>query len=577
MVFLSCIRWRFLTMERKRSLAMLDGNNKMKVREDSKQVVHADNRSHASRRRLATLCMAFVLSAQLILGCWLAINKAGLFQDESYTFMLANETWLHSIPDQGVVYQNGEPWRSWVSVDDFLGVDLEKIYLNQAEDNHPPLYYILFSLAYSLIPGATSPIIGVMLNVSFSLVGTILLYILCRTLGVEWKLAVAICAIWAVNAGMANCTVYLRMYCLLSVSFVAASLAVAYHIKTERSSLRLVLSTFLITAAGFLTQYFFVLFAFPLYLLAGVYLLKKKRLSCACKFAVATFGGIAAAMLAFPPSLNHLFASFRGREAIERAVTGDSFLSFLFQDWKLLDDGVFGGTLRIIIVLVLIGLIIPWSRKLLSSHRGARMSSPKMAATVQGEEGILWLGINLLLTSSVIFVTLVARVAPYASIRYLMSVNPILLMTVLLYLFRVVAIVVQTAIGRQTAVVIIGTLITILGWSHGIKYLDQENNSVAMLYSENDAMVAVSQDMVLQESLIPDALSYGTSVYFYDESVFMEFDFEELGRAISLYFQPGIDQNVYLDILDSRYPDLTYEYVGETIDHYAVYDVALTD
>ena len=501
----------------------------------------------------------------------MAFEKAGLFQDESYTFMLAHESWLYSVPDEGVVYHNGEPWRSWASADHLFDVDFGKLYQNAAEDNHPPLYFALFAFAYSLFPGATTPVIGVLLNTVFSLFGTVLLYFLCRALGARWQTAVGVCAVWAVNAGMANCTVYLRMYCLLSVFFVAAALLSVRHLRARRSGWGLTALTLLATTVGFLTQYFFVLFAFPLYLLTGILLLAQRRSRCALKFAAATLGGVACGMLLFPPSISHLFSSMRGQEALERAATGDSFGAFLAEDWRLLNDGVFGGLLPLALVVIAVLLVFCLARRR-TAHAGR---STVAKGDVPPQEA-WWPGIVLLAVSSAVFVTMVARVAPYASIRYLMAVNPILLSTTLLALFAAARWALpQLSFSKGVALLTaVGCAFAVCGWAHGIKYLDQETDSVAALYGENDALVAVSVDTILQESLLPDALEYGTSVYFYCEETFDEFDLTQLGDGISLYVDPNVDPTPYLEEVET-YPGATITYAGETIDHYAVYDVQL--
>ena len=543
--------------------------------------------SEQRARTIARIALVLAIIAQAVLCCWLAFNKVGLFQDESYTFLLANESWLDAVPEEGVVYQDGEPWQSWASVEQFLGINPDKLYENQATDNHPPLYYTLFSLAYSLVPGATTPVIGVMVNAVFALAGTVLLYFLCRALRAPRSLSVALCAVWAVNAGMANSTVYLRMYCLLSVFFTAAALVSVRHLNASRSGIPLLVATFATTACGFLTQYFFVLFAFPLYLMTGIALLARRRIACAAKFAVATLGGIACGMLAFPPSVSHLFSSSRGQGALERAATGDSFWSFLVEDWRLLNDGIFGGLLPVLLVALCVLAAVALFMRTTGRRQSVREiggGAPGLSARghaslerpERAQDGIFVPAVVMLFVSSVVFVALVARVAPYASIRYLMAVDQILLISVLLLIVATVRALFPSARAAHAVVLVIavGIVLTLTGWAHGIKYLDQETDSVAALYDQNEAMVVVSEDVLLQQSVMPDALAYGTSVYFYHENAFNAFDFAQLGQDISLYVQPGLDAAPYLEEL-SGYPNASYEHVGRTIDNYDVYDVTL--
>lgn len=515
------------------------------------------------KRKTVVCIMAAILVIQTVLCAAFALNKAGLFQDEAYTYFLANGSWLHSVPEEGFVYEDGEPWKSWTTVDSFLGIDPDKLYTNQAEDNHPPLYYTLFSLAYSIVPGSTSPVIGCTLNTVFMLACTLLIYALAREVRCSKELSLALSFLWAISPSMVNCMLYLRMYGLLTVFFLAASIAVSRFLRTDKAGWKLALGLFCATTLGFLTQYFFVLYAFPLYLCAGIALLAKRRVKDAALFAAGGIGGIAFAMLLFPPSITHLFSSFRGKQALDKAASGDSFGAFFFEDWRLLNNAVFGGLLAIVIAAIIALAVVALLRRRTESTPKAGMK----------EASLEWLPVVLMGASAVVFVTLVARVAPFASIRYLMASQPILLTTAFIALFCLAKAATRLPEKRILAAVLaFGVVMTAFGYSHGIKYFDQENEDITALAQENDAMVALWADPILQESLLLDGLSYDKSVYFDDTESFSDFDFSSLANDFTLYVQPGMDFAPYENALE-QYSDVSIEYVGETIDHYAAYDV----
>lgn len=528
-------------------------------------------------RRFTALALIVMLLAQLALCSWFAVNKEGLFQDESYTYFLANGDWLNSIPEEGVVYTDGEPWHDWASVDSFLGIDPEMLYKNQESDNHPPLYYILFSLAYSLFPGSVDPVIGVALNIIFALITTVELYFLCRLLDVPKRASLLFCALWAVNPGMVNCMLYLRMYQLLVVFFLAAAIAAFSYIKCERFKPTALLAVFLATVGGLLTQYFFLFFGFALYLCCGIALLLRKRIAHAAGFAAATIGGVVAGILLFPPSVDHLFSSFRGQEALERAATGDSFSSFLVEDFRLLNSGVFGYLFPVIVALVVLVAFVGFLR---TRHAAAPAGKHLRATGADGsvpEFDVWWKGIAILAISSAFYYVAIARVAPFPSIRYLMPVNAVLMLWPYAALYAVV----RRAARRREVIALaatcaVGIIATVSGYCQGIKYFDQQDDAVAALASENDAMVALWQDPILQEAIFADALSYDESVYFNTTEAFEDFDFTTLGSDFTLYVQNLIDPDVFISHL-MTYPDATVTYVGHNVDSsYFVYDVHIS-
>ncbi len=516
--------------------------------------------------------LVVILLVQLAVCSWFAVNKAGLFQDESYTFFLANGWWHDSVPADGVVYQDGEPWRTWGSVDTFLGVNFDKLYQNQASDNHPPLYYFFFSLAYSLFPGSVNPIIGVALNIVFALITTVELYVLCRTLRAPRPLSLLLCAFWAINPAMVNCMLYLRMYQLLAVFFLGAAIVSLKCLAAGRIGFPRLLLLFAVTAGGFLTQYFFVFFAFVLYLCIGVTLLARRRIFSAAGFACAGIGGVLAGMALFPPSIDHLFSSFRGQEALEHAASGDTFGPYLVEDMRLLNAGVFGYLLPIILVVAFLLLIVSVVRR-----RKAGMGRHMRIEPQSPDPDIWWRGVGILAVSSLCYVVLVARVAPYASIRYLMAVNAVLMLWPYLLLTGAASRVRWShTVWSLVPLLVCAVVATASGYAQGIKYFDQETDSVAALSEKNDAMVAIWQDYLFLQAVLPDAQSYDEAVYFSSPETFESFDFSRLPSEFTLYIQPGVDFGPYQEFLD-EHACTSMTYVGETIDHYSVYDVQLAN
>lgn len=531
----------------------------------------------ARSRRAVVLPLIVILLVQLALCSWFAVNKNGLFQDESYTYFLANGNWLNSVPEEGVVYSDGEPWREWASVDSFLGIDPEMLYKNQESDNHPPLYYIFFSLAYSLFPGSVNPIIGVAVNIVFALITTVELYFLCRLLDIPRRASLMLCALWAVNPGMINSMLYLRMYQLLMVFFLAAAIAAFRYLRADRIGPGSVAAVFLATVGGLLTQYFFLFFGFVLYLCCGIALLARRRVAHAALFAAATIGGVVAGILLFPPSVNHLFSSFRGQEALERAATGDSFASFLVEDFRLLNSGVFGYLLPVIVAAILIIALVAHIRL---RRAGVAPAGQHVRAGegAPAQKDIWWFGIGILAISSAFYYVAIARVAPFASIRYLMPVDAVLMLWPYAALFAVIrrAVRQRGAAVALASVCVVGAVATASGYAQGIKYFDQQDDAVAALADENDAMVAVWQDQVLQEAIFYDALSYDKSVYFNSIEGFDAFDFTTLGPDFTLYVQNVVDADVFIAHL-MTYPDASVTYVGHNIDSsYFIYDVHIS-
>lgn len=509
--------------------------------------------------KTAAVLVVLMMVVQLVVCVSFALAKQGIFQDEGYSLVLANGSFFGSAPESGVMYHDGEPLHGWASVDSFLGIDVGQIYQNQADDVHPPLYYLLLSLSYSLFPGSTSIVIACVLNAVALCAATPLLYLIARTVRAPRWMALLLCLMWVTSAGMVNCAMLVRMYALLTFFFVAAALAIARVLATDKTRLCHCAAVAAVSFLGFYTQYFFVIFAAGLYLAAAVVLLFRRRFICLAKCAAAAVAGFALAVAAFPACLDHIFFGYRGQGAIEQAVSGDTFLSYLVQDMQLLNTGMFGGALAFVAVAIAVLTVVA-----LVVERGS-------SADV-GEPLPRWTIVIVLAIAALFYVVVIARVAPFASIRYLLSVQPILLAAAFLALGLLLR---RALCGRALpcAAILLALCValTALGYGYGIKYLDQSTDSVVALASENDTMVVAYQNDQLLQALLPDVEAYDASVYFTSVDQLASFDVSQISD-FTLYVQPGVDPQVWIDAF-AEIIGAEAHYAGATIDGYAVYNM----
>lgn len=518
--------------------------------------------------KASRIIMAIVIVAQLVFCAAMIETKSGLFQDESYTLILTNGEYLTDQPEDGVIYHDGEPYRTWASVQEFLSPDFSQVIQNQIDDVHPPLHYLILAVLYSLFPGSTSPAIGLSLNAVCMCSCTVLLFFIARALRAPRWAAVLVSLFWAASPGMINCAVYLRMYALLTVWFTAAALIAVRVAVTRRCSLATAITLFIVTLLGGLTQHFFLPFAFVLYLCSGVLLIARREIASALRFAAGAILGVAAEFALFPWAYDQIFHGYRGEEALSRAADGGSFLDYLVKDWGLLNTGNAGGLLAIVALVLVVAFVLYALKGGLRADGG------------QGRERVIfsWAPVRayvIVLACVVFFVVLMARVAPYPSIRYLFSIQPLLQLCFTLPLLGMLH---WVAKGRRSLVVAaflaVGVALTCLGYSYGIKYYDQENDDVAALAQENTAIVGLWNIPLMSEAFLPDALCYDTGVYFSSYESFEEFDITVLDD-FTLIKQPSVDLAPYEERIKEVAPNAEITYVGDTIDDNQVYDVAL--
>lgn len=518
-------------------------------------------------RKAGTVILVAIIALQTALCFGAIATKQGLFQDESYTLFLTNGEFLYDLPVDGEVYRDGEPYESWVVVPEFLGADFNKVIQNQINDVHPPLHYILLAGLYSLFPGSWNPAIGLSLNVAAMCIVTVFSFMTARSLGAPRWMALAVAAVWAVSPAMVNDAVYLRMYGLLTLWFAAAA-ALAARIASRRScSIGEAIALFFVTACGGLTQYFFLPYAFVLYLCVGIGLIFHREIVSGIRFAIGAIAGALGVFVLFPAAFDHIFSGYRGVEALSRAADGTSFVDFLIRDWRQLDTGNTGGVLIVIAGVLVIAAVVSFAMR----RRGSDSDGPLGLCN--------WMSIAAyvpLIVSVVAFVTIIARVAPYASIRYLLSVQPVLQLCVFLPVAGLCLWLAKNRVRQAfIAFAVVAVVVSGLGYSHGIKYWDQDNDDVVALAQENATFLGIWENPMMVEAFLPDATDYDTGVYFSSPELLATFDFSQIDDDVTLIVQDGVDFAPYRDALESAAPGVQMEYIGDTIDHFDVYDVTI--
>ncbi len=520
-------------------------------------------------RRTAGLILAAIVVLQLAFCAVFAVQKEGLFQDESYTFFLSNTDWLNSLPEDGVMYEGaGEPYRTFGSVQDFMGLDASMVCDNLAQDNHPPLYFLLFSFAYSLFPGSVALAIGVMLNALFMTAATPLIFLICRRLGLSGAPSLAITATWAFSVGMLDNVLFLRMYALLAFFFVMVSHAVLRVI--QEGGPWAFVEVFTACFLGFLSQYFFVIFAFGLCLAAGILLLFRREIKRALLFAAASIGGIVAGVIAWPAAVQRIFWGDRGPEAIQAAVSGDSFLQKLLRDWQWVNDEVFGGLLpRLIVVAVVLAIVaFRLCKRRPTSSPAAEKEDAR--SRVFGGFGAC---IAILFAASVFYIVMIARVAPYASNRYLFAGYPAIYVSVMVTVVSLVAYVAQLRSVRLGAVALgIGAVCVLCAFCFtGVRFLTQVEEPIVALGEKNDTQVTLWRDSYQDQSHFPNLLDYENNLYFRDFETFSDYDFSKLGD-FTLFVQKSCSGYPFEQVIESI-DGAEVEYVGDAGELYDAYSV----
>ena len=313
---------------------------------------------------LRNIIFIFIVAVQIAICIHYAKYKTNLFVDEIWTFNLANNYYSPFI-GSAAEYMNrwidSKFWLQVLSVQPGEEFSYGSVFYNQAQDVHPPLYYMIIHTVCSFFPQQFSIWFGVVPNLFFFIGTQIILIKISNKLFEDKWIAILPCVIYGFSWGGINSVIFIRMYMLLTFfavfSFFIHMLLWEYYNNYAKLKAEYLIILFLITICGFLTQYYYAVFAFFMFLLLSLSFFIKKDYNAFFKYILINVSSLITAIAIFPAFLQQMFSGYRGVEAINnfyRTQFWDRFKAFI----KILNDDMFGELLLFIIILFAIYCII---------------------------------------------------------------------------------------------------------------------------------------------------------------------------------------------------------------------------
>lgn len=268
------------------------------------------------------------------------------------------------VKDGQTYYPPQQIWNEYLMAAPDSRFRYDIVWRNQAEDVHPPLFYMLLHTVCSLFPGIFSIWFGMIINIVFAC-GTLffvrkLIFLLTQEKWVKLFGSLAfIC-----SAGILFITTFVRMYTMAFFWTIALTYVLARRIGS-RHCFKDYLLIFLCTVGGALTHYYCTIFAILLSMVYGCLLLYEKRWKDTLVFCLTQIMSAAAAVLIFPAMLGHVFFGYRGVQAFDN-MAKESLLESIGKIVGFLDQAdkaLFGGFLIYIMCIAIVCLGVCGYRK----------------------------------------------------------------------------------------------------------------------------------------------------------------------------------------------------------------------
>lgn len=314
------------------------------------------------KKRFLLLCILLGIFHVLLLFYY-GSRKEGYHEDEYYSYWSsAGEAWLY--PSSEPYWRSGYDFQFQFMVEPGEEFQFGAVIQNQAEDVHPPLYYLALNIVMSLFSGHMYKWFGILLNMLFSVITYCgILFFLYRLDDGKYREFYALLGglVYAVAPSTVSNVMLTRMYSLSAMWTVLYAclflLLIQSHGCSRKHFAGLTAMGALICYAAFLTHYFCLLIPFFLTLGFCVYtLLKRENIVRMLLYGVCMLAAIGLVVLTYPACIQHIFSGYRGTDAIHGLKS--SLMDFLRMLLPVLNKNIFAGQLPLIATITALCFLV---------------------------------------------------------------------------------------------------------------------------------------------------------------------------------------------------------------------------
>lgn len=421
------------------------------------------------------LSLILLILLQVFFAIYWGMQKNDYHIDEIYSYGLSNsfyDPFLRNKEGWSENWHEGKEFFDYVTVNEEDDFSFDSVVYNQSKDVHPPIYYFCLHLISSLQLGVFSKWQGLALNLFFFTVTLVVIYVLTKEVLENRLDALMVVGLYGFSAGAMSTVVYIRMYMLLTLLCTCDGLL---HIKMYRNSKkRYLVWLYIITALGFMTQYYFVIEAFFISAVYFFVCISTKEIKRSLQYACVRIGALLSTIVFYPYSLKHLFGGYRGKEAIGNFVNIDDFVNRIQEYLKIIEEQILSKEILIIL------LLICFSCALCLWVKTKRVINVEL---IPRNYRMQLLKAGTILFCAVMYSLVITKISPYRTDRYLFCVYPFYTLAVYA-LFRGAL---YLIIGNKQVAVLIVSIALMCGNAinyNNVNYLYRQNRTMNDLYAQ---------------------------------------------------------------------------------------------
>lgn len=396
------------------------------------------------------LVVALLLILQTALILFYGSKKSGFHEDEIYMFEFANNptTYVRNTKNYYETWKNGDFYKNAIIPEGNNKFNYQHIYKND-EITMAQVYLSILHTISSLIPQIDLKWMGLIPNLAFSLISTILLYRIASIL-FDKKFGCIVVFAQVINIGMLTSAMLIRPYVLftmLVLLFIYLHI-LAFHETCVQESfkIKILISLGVCTFLGISTQNYFFIICFLVCGMFAFFLLIIKKYKLLWEYCMAEFGSLICFLIAFRNFLQ-IFSTTLGQKTLQGITAKNVDLDKIKNAISTISQNVWNGwvleSLSIISVVAIMLFLNRYIFCLSLSHKPGKAILIQRKVEERGaNRDIEWcipydsIIILIIAITIVAYVLIVAKIAIWQADRYYFCIYPLTLLVICSALYQ---------------------------------------------------------------------------------------------------------------------------------------------
>lgn len=376
------------------------------------------------------------------------------------------------------------------------------VYYNQVQDVHPPLFYMLVHTVSSIFNNTFSKYIVFFISLPFFIGTCILIWKILNTINRK-SISILTVALYGLSIGGISTMMFQRMYMMLTfftIAYLYINILILknnYEITKKHR-----IGMLVVAVLGFLTQYFFVIYAGLVSIIMLILFIIKKKYKQALKYIGTLVLAAIIGLLIFPFSIDHLFNSDRGIGTFQATNYSERAMTYFNMILRY-----FGSQWQIVLALFAIALLAIVIRRKTERDLMAIIISP-----------------------TILYILIIAKIAEFLELRYVMNILPIIAIMIMMAVGSIYENKKYNNMIAFAAVI----LLTVYGFAtEKPLYLYKGYNNyieISEKYSE-DNLVYVGYTFFNHIQSLPEFMNYKKTLMIYNDQLEETIDNEELQNS----------------------------------------------